>query len=54
MKKILINNNEKLLLTAALSNNKRKIINSWKKWNSKNLIETASNTELTWPNFQHG
>ena len=36
MKKILINNNEKLLLTAAISNNKRKAINSWKKWNSKN------------------
>lgn len=46
MKKILINNNEKLLLTAALSNDKKIAINSWKKWIGKNSIETASNTEL--------
>lgn len=46
MKKILISNNEKLLLTAALSNDKKIAINSWKKWISKNSIEAASNTEL--------
>ena len=46
MTNINISNNQFLLLEAALSSNKKKVISSWKKWNKNSSLETAPDSEL--------
>ena len=46
MTNINISNNQFLLLEAALSSNKKKIISSWKEWNKNSSLETAPDSEL--------
>ena len=46
MTNINISNNQFLLLEAALSSNKKKVISSWKEWNKNSSLETAPDSEL--------